>query len=134
MDTKPIRELSFPSVSVCHSWSWTWPNVVGMIGYLSDEEVTKESLARLAIGTLKKYLEAKSKSSGCKDMYLNLTLNNQVSDIQKHSFYFSHFYLYHYYQYTNQSSCGPSQLLTRIQDASLAFSFSKLLSNGSRKI
>ena len=83
-----------------------------MIGYLSDEEVTKESLARLAIGTL----------------------SNQVSDIQKHSFYFSHFYLYHYYQYTNQSSCGPSQLLTQIQDASLAISFSKLLSNGSRKI
>ena len=46
VDTKSINELAFPSISICHPWSWTWPNIVNMLDYFDQEELVKDALAR----------------------------------------------------------------------------------------
>ena len=50
MDTKSIRDIPFPSVSVCRPLSWTWP---GITNYLHKIDVNGSmALQALASGNL----------------------------------------------------------------------------------
>ena len=145
IDTRPINELTFPSVSICHSLSWMWPNIVNMLDYFDQEELVKDVIARHSIYHFKKYyLRRRFKTtSDCQDLFENFTLNEDGSNDtvgKSHSYFLIHFYIYQEFEFLlnfkngSSSKCGDYEVMNKVQEMQLAFSLSALLSNGSRKL
>ena len=144
VDTKSINELAFPSISICHPWSWTWPNIVNMLDYFDQEELVKDALARNFMFKFKGYLCCRFKTtSDCQNLFKNFTLKEDGSNDtvgKSHSYFLIHFYIYQEFEFLlnfkngSSSKCGDYEVMNKVQEMQLAFSLSALLSNGSRKL
>ena len=79
IDTRPINELAFPSVSICHSLSWMWPNIVNMLDYFDQEELVKDVIARHSIYDFKKYLRSRFKTAKtCLKTLLSMKMGQMI--------------------------------------------------------
>ena len=65
VDTKSVKEISFPAVSVCHPVSWTWPSITNLFSDLDVRGSIITSLLAQDPDLLRGGLSTRQESTNC---------------------------------------------------------------------
>ena len=124
MDTKSVKEISFPAVSVCHPVSWTWPSITNLFSDLDVRGSIITSLLAQDPDLLRGGLSTRQESTNCT---FDLEEIASFSDLIQNEFPTELGYMNHFFMYFGQSTADAREIIAELNIQYLKFMLQKLV-------